>query len=78
MDWLLFFRLVFLKKRIVRGEERGKNRVKAGMLPEGDSGKGLLSQTRCDSETECSQIPAPEHRADRQHGNRDGLLLGRC
>lgn len=40
----------------------------------GHSGKGLLSQTCCDSEPCWSQIPAPECRADRQHENRDELL----
>lgn len=45
--------------------------MKAGMLLEGDSGKGLLSPTRCDSETEWPQIPAAECRAHRQHGNQD-------
>lgn len=76
MYWLLFFSWFFsFKEKNCEGRGEGKNRVKAGMLPEGNSGKGLLSQTRCDSETEWSQIPAPELRADRQHGNQDELLL---
>lgn len=68
---LVFF---FNKEKNCEGRGEGKNRVKAGMMLEGDFGKGLLSQTCCDSETEWSQTPAPDCRADRHQGNQDELL----